>query len=242
MLGLLGPLVLSQSLHAQTVHPSQPIGPYTPTPEFLPPLEADAGGGAEDTVARVHTSDARPLGPFGFDDRPVSVNLALGFGMPLGLAGAFVEYSPLPWLAMGAGAGTSFEGLQLAALARVRPLYWETPYRTFAIALAGAIAEGPYSGDDDVGDVGELMGGHDTQYAWLDHALWFQPELQFEYAARSGFHLVVTGIGIAYLLNGSTAECRDYDTNARAPCAPFGGASMPKALPAFTVELGYSLP
>jgi hypothetical protein len=113
----------------------------------------------------------------------------------------------------------------------------------FAIALAAAVAEGPYSGEDDVtGFVGDLMGGRDTQYAWLDHAVWFQPELQFEYGARSGFHLVVTGTGAAYLLNRADAECRDFESNARVPCEAGGGASMPKALPAFTLEVGYSFP
>ena len=193
-------------------------------------------------VARSH-AERRHHGSFGFDDHPLSVNATFGFGTPVGLAGVVVEYSPLPMLALGLGAGTNIDGLQLAALGRLRPLYWETPERAFAIALTAAVAEGPYSSEDDLAAfTGGLMGLPNTHYAWLDHALWFQPELQFEYETRSHFHLAVTGIGFAFLLNGGAAQCKELPMNPGVTYDETPGCAMNRSIGAFTVELGYSLP
>ena len=205
--------------------------------EPLPPELAE-----EYPVARSH-SEPEHHGPFGFDDHPLKLNATVGFGTPVGLAGAIVEYSPLPMLAVGAGAGTNIDGLQLAVLGRIRPLYWETPKRVFAIALTAAVAEGPYSSEDDLAAAtGDLMGLPKTHYAWLDHAWWFQPELQFEYETRSRFHLVATAIGFAFLLNASAAQCKERPMNPGVTYDETGGCTLDRTIGAFTVELGYSLP
>jgi hypothetical protein len=200
-----------------------------PAPEVLPPSSDEPTGDAP--VAPVHT---KPTGkPFGFADRPLSLNGAMGFGTPVGLAGAILEYSPLPWFAAGAGAGTNFEGLQLAALVRVRPIYWETQKDAFGIGLFAAFAGGPFTSDDDL-DVADFMGdGHETQFSRLDHALWFQPELQFEWTRSSGFHLVATGLGFAYLLNGDDQRCVEYKTRAPVQCDPAKANFVARRFPTF---------
>ena len=178
---------------------------------------------------------------FQFDDRPLSVNVALGFGTPVGLAGLVVEYNPLPELAVGAGVERISKAPSWPPSRGFGRCIGRR--RVFAIALSAALAEGPYSSQDDFfASLGSLMGPPKARSAWLDHALWFEPELQFEYQARSGFHLVLTGIGAAGLLNGASAECKEqpmnpgvtYDTTAR--CA------MDSPIGAFTLELGYALP
>ena len=208
--------------------------------EAVDPLPPEIAG--EYPVARSH-SEPESHARFGFDDRPLTVNATIGFGTPVGLAGAIVEYSPLPMLAIGVGAGTNIEGPQLAVLGRIRPLYWETPKRVFAIALTATVAEGPYSSEDDLAaSAGNLMGLPKTHYATLDHALWFQPELQFEYATRSHFHLAVTAIGFAFLLNANAAQCHERPMNPGVTYDETGGCAMGRTIGAFTVELGYSLP
>lgn len=219
--------------------------PVAPAPETGSSVAAGQQGGVPTENATEVEDSLEPTGHtrFGFDDRPFGVNATLGFGTPVGLAGVIVEYSPLPWLAMGTGAGTNLDGLQLAALGRIRPLYWEKPNRVFAIALTMAVATGPYSSWDDIStSVEDLLGNSNTQYARLDHALWLQPEAQFEYEARSGFHLVVSGAGAAFLLNSHAAECRDRVTHARVACDAAAGGTIATTIAAFTIELGYTLP
>jgi hypothetical protein len=171
---------------------------------------------------------------FGFDERPFSVNVAAGFGTPVGLGGAIVEYSPLPVLGLGVGLGTNLEGPQLTALLRLRPLHWETRNNAFAISLAVAVSEGPYSSNDDLSNA-TLVDGSSDRYAWLDHAVWLQPDLQFEYASRSGFRLAVSGLGFGFLMNGDSARCRG-------PVDGSSGCSMGRTIGTFMVEAGYAFP
>jgi hypothetical protein len=217
--------------------------PVAPAPEMGSSVAAGQQGGVPSENASEVEDSVEPTGHtrFGFDDRPFGVNATLGFGTPVGLAGVILEYSPLPWLAVGTGAGTNLDGLQLAALGRIRPLYWEKPNHVFAIALEAAVATGPYSSWDDLSaSFGD--GDSKTQYARLDHALWLQPEAQFEYEARSGFHLVVSGAAAAFLLNSHAAECRNRVTDARVACDAAAGGTMATTIQAFTIELGYTLP
>lgn len=111
------------------------------------------------------------------------------------------------------------------------------PGHASRIALGVAVATGPYSSDDDLSGSDFGLGAAKAQYAWLDHAWWLQPELQFEFGSRGGLHLVVTGVGLAFLLNPDAVECKTRPAN---PEVTPGGCSMERVIGTFTIELGYA--
>jgi hypothetical protein len=222
---------------------AEPIADHTTTDgselrDVAAPLDDPAEPGWNDVRAPVADNHSEPgLPPFGFDDRPLSVNGVLGFGTPIGLAGAVVEYSPFARFAVGAGAGTNAVGPQATAFVRLRPVLWEKPERVFAISFEAAFSGGKYASEWSMFHAVPLEDPGTTFE--VDPALWIIGEAQFEYESRSGFHLVLTGQGWAHLLNQGAARCRD-STGVATRCSerlPQGGD-----LPEFRVEVGYALP
>ena len=154
-------------------------------------------------------------------DKPVAVHAILGLGTPVGYAGAMVEYSPHPVVAIGAGAGLGggtentdclasgvagvcdgplSDRVQLAAMARFRVMRWEE----LAFTVGAGASGGGYSWDEFTTD--------EPAHKSADLAYWGNLELGVEYRAESGF--TARGFsGFAHMLNPSALECIDTGIN-----------------------------
>ena len=195
------------------------------------------------------TDDAEPAPPevkgFGFSERLATLNAMMGFGTPLGLLGGTLELNPASGLALGAGAGMNAEGLQLAVLARGRPLAWEREKRALALTLGVALATGPYRpfGFDPLFGSLDHSGMADQRVVHLyDRVHWLQPDAGFELQAKSGFHFVVSQ-GVALPLGYSGEHCELAVSGAAAACSsgPARGATKPDTLWTITVMVGHAL-
>jgi len=186
---------------------------------------------------------ARPR-PFTFTDRPLTIDAVLGLGTPVGIIGGIVQYDVARWLALGAGAGANIAGLQLAALARLRPFTWERPWGTIGIELGGALSTGAYGGQLDVGPlISDRPPDPDEQVYSNSWLAWAQADVGFELKTRGGFHLIAAE-GLGWPLNASSGHCARQDTGAPVACDPshLSGGSYPELLnPIFTLMLGWSL-
>jgi hypothetical protein len=186
--------------------------------------------------------DPVPRGPvFDFSDRPISVNAMLGFGTPVGLIGGTVEINPLSRLALGVGAGTNTEGLQLALLARARPFAWPREKRALAIRVGAAFSTGPYGPDlTDVMVMGIDHSSPEERAREVDDAYervyWLQPDVGFELQAKSGFHLVIAS-GVAVPLAYSGHHCTFSQSGVPAACPR---AVAPQTLPTSMIVLGFA--
>ena len=199
-------------------------------PEVAPSDDPDLGA----------HEDPAPRGPvFEFSDHLISVNAMLGFGTPVGLIGGTVEINPISPLALGVGAGTNTEGLQLALLARARPFAWAREKRAFAITVGVAFATGPYGPNlSDVMVTGIDHSTPEERAREVDEAYervyWLQPEVGFELQAKSGFHLVVAS-GPAYPLAYSGHHCVFSQSGEPAECPR---ETAPQTLGSATIVLG----
>src|SRR5713226_9316342 len=102
-----GILLCPSLLHAQT--PAPPTA--APPPGYLAPAQP---GADRPVVERHETSSDR------WYARPLALEGHMGFGTPLGFAGAALDYSPSRWLGGGVGVGAGASGPQAAAMARFR--------------------------------------------------------------------------------------------------------------------------
>jgi hypothetical protein len=107
---------------------------------------------------------------------PLAIEGHVGLGAPLGLAGLAVDVTPHPWFSLNAGVGRGVDGLQLAAMLRVRPLFWG---RTFALGLGGGVSRGDTSTTVAFGDSPELR---------FNQATWLNAEV-FGEMRRGSLHL-----------------------------------------------------
>jgi hypothetical protein len=204
---------------------------------------------AANDEARPAPSDEREArGPtFEFSDHFLTVNAMLGLGTPVGLIGGTIEINPVSRLALGLGAGTNTEGLQLAALVRSRPFAWARPKRALAITLGAALAAGPHRPFDFDPAFGSLdhrspeERARDVDEAY-ERVYWLQPDVGFELQAKSGFHLVVSQ-GVAVPLGHSGHHC-DFRLSGERTVCPNAGTpreAQPQAFWTVTVMLGFSL-
>jgi hypothetical protein len=158
-----------------------------------------------------------------------------GFGTPVGLGGAVVEYAVLPFLGFGAGAGVgsapahgnSFHG---AVLVRARPLRGLTD----ALVLGGAYSFGGYHElllfpvtSDLPNDYFEARGN------W---AQWAQADVGWEHRWAPGFVFRLS-MGAAWLLNPTDLTCYNPPNQPSSRCA----SSHSETLVTFDIAVGYSL-
>jgi hypothetical protein len=129
-----------------------------------------------------------------FTDRPLTINVMMGGGTPVGLAGFTAEYSVFDRLAVGVGAGTSLSGGQAALLVRLRPIVIESEAVAQGIDLSLAFSTGQYTYPFYCGDGG----------CWKEQAYWAQGSLDYELSA-SNFHLA-TGFGVAVLAGATDVQ------------------------------------
>jgi hypothetical protein len=169
-----------------------------------------------------------------FTNAPFAIALNLGFGTPVGLLGATVEWDPDSHVAIGGGAGFGAGGLQLAALARFRPLVFPLKKRTLAVTLGTAFSTGKYRAFSAEG-LGE--GGSEYSYHLVgaDRAYWAQLDVGFELRDRKGFEFLVA-VGGALLLNPRDLHCQQG--SAEVPCSLVYTSGH--QIPTITIALGHA--
>lgn len=167
--------------------------------------------------------------PFHFTTRPLTLNLMLGLGTPVGGFGAIAEYSFTRRLAFGAGFGASWiDGdrarvlgpVQLGALARYRLILDEEANSAHGLDVVGAFSTGHYTYP--------ALPGNDQSYD-SEQAYWVQAALEYELLDRSGFRFAI-GVGVAYLAATSDAQHNFSDAG------PL--TSTPRVFPAFDLVFG----
>ena len=138
-----------------------------------------------------------------FTDRPIAIQLRYGLDTLVGLVGLAASYDIEDHLAIGAGFGANFAGLQLAALARVRPFIWGRS-TLLSLAFEGAFSSGPGRDPPFQLDLGYGEGPSGTLH-WR-RISWLQGEVVFELRTHSGFSLTV-GIGKAVPIHFQGTSC-----------------------------------
>lgn len=141
-----------------------------------------------------------------FSDRPLVLQARGGIGTPVGMIGGTLTLGVHDRIGFGVGAGTNAHGLQVAGLARFRPLVWQGHNDLLrAVAIELSVSVGPGSGGElPAVDGGE---GNGLSYTW-NRITWIQLEGQYEImkASRVSF---LAGIGMALPVEHSeNAICR----------------------------------
>ncbi len=181
-------------------------------------VHADAAMGEYDPTEATADEAADPLPPKlqRWQERPLSLELQLGIGGPLGLLGAALDVALLPRWSLGAGAGLSLGGPQVAVFTRVRLVGNERR----AFFVEAAFSGGNYRAVDIIGSMiaGEDPPNHDDGYEYrVRPAFWVYVgagyELRWQTAAFR-----VSG-GFAGLLNPGSGQCIGEDSRQRISCS-----------------------
>jgi hypothetical protein len=123
----------------------------------------------------------------------------MGFGTPLGLAGAAIDYSPSRWFGGGVGVGAGAAGPQAAAMARFRIPLGEG----LGLGLGGGFSGGNYQWTE--GGAFAVFIDNPASKTWKP-AYWVNADLSIEGRFEGGF--TIRGyIGRGGLLNPSDAKC-----------------------------------
>jgi hypothetical protein len=158
-------------------------------------------------------------------ERHLSLEGHLGIATPVGFFGGTVEFSPSPYLAIGAGVGTNFVGPVGAFLARLRPLFGVRD----ALVISGAYSIGQY-GFAPISLDGSAGSGNGY---WRASPLqWAQFDVGWEHRARKGL-VIRIAVGRAFVVSPDALSCEPRE---------FGcdGADKPKQLGTFEFGLGYA--
>jgi hypothetical protein len=162
---------------------------------------------------------AQPPAPSsGWAQRPFALDANMGVATPLGNLGVSLEYAPLAWLSLSAGAGTNLEGPQLAAMLRVRAtpnrpssLFAGAGYSRGAHAQSLATRYGTLSLAQAFVDAQGESGPKTPSRHW-QRADWANVELGGEMRPANGFD--ARGFfGVAFLLNPSANRVEGRDTS-----------------------------
>lgn len=175
-------------------------------------------------------------GHFKFNDRPLTIDGVVGFGTPVGLIGAALQYDLASWFTVGAGAGTNIAGLQLAALTRFRGELAATPERASAIAFGASFSSGPFGQSPEWLNVDH---SYSERYLGVGRMSWVGLDAGIELKRRSGFHLLAAG-GLAIPLEPDRGHCEDASTGLRVACYDFAPGEKPHVVLAITFMLGFS--
>ena len=160
----------------------------------LPMLVATTRDAAADGVT---TADA-------FTDRPFAIVLIAGATTPVGLGGVALEGTPVRWLTIGAGAGMSSGGVQVAWMPRVR--FYTGEHHGWSIGAG--VSGGKYNGCPPCGAnaTGNEAESHATGWAW-----WANFDVGLEgRSSESGFtYRVFAGVARPFggCLGGYGEEC-----------------------------------
>jgi hypothetical protein len=126
--------------------------------------------------------------------RPVALEAHLGVATPTGNVGAVVDYAVNRWLSLGCGAGTDFEGLQVACM--VRPRFAFHPNKAVYAGIGASTGPHAQSETSSLGVLAVVMapfGANDhtdteprrEEYFW-DRAYWTNFEAGYEGRLQKG--------------------------------------------------------
>jgi len=161
------------------------------------------------------------------------VSLHLGLRNPFGV-GVSYEVAPVYFFPIEVGAGYADDGVQLAALARLR-----LPLRSLAFSFGAGVSRGPYTvgSQDCVGLFGPCSGAGSGAEYHFSAAAWSNYELSLEHRSSGGFQWRLY-VGYRKLGNSASAECKPtqgYSYPVRRYCAPTGIST-----PYLGVSFGYA--
>ena len=173
-----------------------------------------------------------------FSDRPFTVQIRTGVDTLVGLIGLAASYDVDDHLALGLGFGTNAAGLQLAALARVRPFIWQN-HRTRTLKALGfeaSYSTGPtrWVGVTIPADGSGMFGLDEDTLHW-NRVHWLAGEVVYEVRTLSGFGFTVgSGLAVAAYAKGAwcSGDVQWCASDAR---------SSPGVLWTVTVGLGHTL-
>src|SRR3954468_16428474 len=143
-----------------------------------------------------------------FAARPFMLELRTGVSTIVGLFGVTASYDPWSRLCLGAGLGANTSGMQVAAVARLRPLVFvgKRWARLHAVGVELGYSTGPFS--DYHPDLGTDHTGSPTTTYSYDRVHWLQPQIAYETRSYRGFNLLA-GIGVAIPLLTQGYRCLD---------------------------------
>ena len=187
---------------------------------------------------QVDTSVSAKAQPEPWDKRRLALyaHLALMRG-PFGDAAFSVEFSPVPIVALEAGAGITPSGPQAALNTWLRPVRWQS----FALLLGGGISTGNYSPFENA-DASDIRANIPKEYkdsivrmvksaGWFP-AYWGNVEVAAEWAFGNGFRLRPYA-GVSKILNTAPASEPPL-------MRELGMTPSKKALPFLGIQLGAS--
>jgi hypothetical protein len=143
--------------------------------------------------------------PDAFAEHPVGVEIPLGVGLPTGLLGVALDWTPLPYLSLEAGLGVdrSFRilddgagGVQWSVMPRLR-----LPIAGMGLLAGFGVSGGPYGWCDS------CPAENGDQWNW-SQAIWLNFEGGVEYRWLSGMGLRLS-VGVAELTNPDDVTCTD---------------------------------
>jgi hypothetical protein len=179
--------------------------------------------------AKVLGSEAKDAS--NWEQRPIALELHLGFGAPTGFIGAGLDYSVSKRFSLGTAVGASTGGGQIAAILGGR--IFGNRKNAFALHLSGSA--GGYDGHRSPPVDGSTL---PDERRVIDWAFWGNLAAAYERRTDSGFALKAF-LGYAVLLNPGDAECRTAE-DAPIDCGStrLGATDV---LPFIGVVLGYAL-
>ena len=156
-------------------------------------------------AASVHGQEAAPTTDV-WSERPLALEAHAGLGTPYGLGGLALDYTPIRWLSLNAGAGAGMDGLQTALMLRAR-----YPFGRLAPTVSGGISYGDFK------EYGGFF--HDVQHT-VDGAMWAKVDLGLESRWSGGVRVRAYG-GLGQTL--TAADCRaEDDTDKSVSCSGEG--------------------
>ncbi len=161
------------------------------------------------TLAASAYAQGKPAANDVWTERPLAIEAHAGVGTPYGLGGLAVDYTPIRWLSLNAGAGAGMDGLQSALMLRTR-----YPFGRFAPTLSGGISYGDFK------EYGGFF--HDVRQT-VDGAVWTKVDLGLEYLCSGGIRVRAYG-GMGTTL--AAAECRGADDTGGSPKCSGEGIEM----------------
>jgi hypothetical protein len=137
-----------------------------------------------------------------FAARPVTIESRLGFGIPTGLFGGALSYSPVPEVGLECGAGTNTVGLQLACGLRGRLVLgasrnWDAGVSR-AFTLTSGFSTGPYVDNHDFAKLTWVDGPGPASRSY-QRAYWWNTDVGAE--GRYESLVLRVFVGAALLLN-----------------------------------------
>jgi len=175
------------------------------------------------SAAPARAADARS--PSAFARTSLGVEMGVGLGAPLGLFSASLDFGPVRWFALSAGAGVSmFGSRQLAVTPRLR---FPTENRAFALGV-GLSTGNARSGGPCLIDC--------PKQTW-EGTVWANPEVSYEKRLPEQGASVRLLLGVQIPTKGGVYRC----AAAWVSC-PAGGPPMPPVTPYLGVAFGWYVP